>query len=93
MFHAHNDTLTRPGDNFQSIRQTVILRNKRMIAGCRKRVLDQIEQTIALVIDFGGFSMHNPLSADDFPSKSLTNTLMTQTYTQNRQLASILLHR
>src|SRR5262245_8053511 len=58
-----------------------------MIASGRKRIRKSVKDAVAVMNDHGCFTVHQQRRADDSSTKHLSDALMSQTNTQNRNFS------
>ena len=86
---SHDLTLFRFGGHLKAIRQRFLFGYQRMISCGVERTWNTIEKVFAIVMDRGGFAMHQTIINDDFSPKTIGNALMPQADAKQGDFAGI----
>src|SRR5438093_8854616 len=85
-FHAKSHDFARRSvrGNVEKSRQSLLRNKKRMIASGSKWICKTVKDAITVMNDHGCFAMHQQRRANDFSSENLTDALMSQANSKNR---------
>src|SRR5580765_21702 len=83
----HNLSLFSFGADLKAGRQGVPFGDERMITRRFEGIGKMLKDGLFIMLDHRGFSMHEPPGPNDVASERLNNGLMSQTDSQNRDLA------
>ena len=84
MAHAHDLAFLGLGCDLEAIRQRVPLDDERMVACRGKGIWHAFEKILTIVLNHRSFAMHHAVIDDDICSKGVTDALMAQANTENR---------
>ena len=84
--------LLGPGRHFETFGQTGCFYYKRMVTGGGKRIVEPPENILAVVVNFRCLAVHDLPSLDDTTTINLTDTLVTQADTKDRNPALEILY-
>src|SRR5947207_4995130 len=85
--HARAVRLRGMGADFQLRRQARFRNNQRMITGGSHGAGSAAEDCLAVMLNAADLSVHDLIGPDYFAAEGGPNSLMSQTYTENRLLA------
>ena len=85
VFQSHNDPIIGTRCDSKAFGKTFRIHNQRMVTCSSKRTWQTDENTGSIVENLRSFSMHQFLCPKDLSAESLTNGLMTETYSENRK--------
>src|SRR5690606_21774698 len=81
--NSHDFAIRRARRHLETVRYRSRLENERMVARGRDWRGDPREDTVTLVKDGTGLSVHEALGAHDFCPENLTNGLVSETHSEN----------
>ena len=82
---AHDDAVGLRG-HFEVFRKRSLFDDQRVVARGHKILRQILENRFAVVMDAAGLAVHDFRRADHLPSKRLSDRLMAQAHSQNRNL-------
>src|SRR5210317_1371943 len=85
MPHAHDLTFCRPCSNFKTFRQRRTFYQQGVISGRIKRIREANEELTVIMKNRAGLAMHQAVSTNNLAAIGLTNRLVPQTHTEDRQ--------
>lgn len=83
---THNHPVLCPGGDLKGIRKRIALHDQGMVTRGNERVLDFFEESLAVVVNFRCFSVHDLASSDDFASEGLAEALVPETHAEKGSL-------
>ena len=85
---SHDHPTLGPSRDLETIRQGLALHDQGMITRSLKRVLQALENTLALVMNHRGLAMHQFPGPHHLPAVNLSDRLMPEADPEDRKLAS-----
>ena len=86
--NPHDFIVFGPGRHLENIGERFSLDQQRMITCRDKRVLNPFEQILVLMVNLRHFAMHNLLGTGYLAAEYIADTLMAETYAENRNLSA-----
>src|SRR6185369_4191783 len=83
---SHDYVVSGVGRYFETVRQTLTFDDQRVVATSRKMIVDPSKYCFPVMTDLGSFSVHQLWSTNYAAPKSLTNRLVAETNTEQRNL-------
>ncbi len=83
---AHNFAFLGFRGDFQAFRQRLALDHQRMVTRRRKRIGHGFKQILSVMFNERSLTVHHTVIHHDVPAKNMSNTLMSQTNAERRDL-------
>jgi hypothetical protein len=84
MSHPHDFPFRGLGGDLEAIGKGLPLNDKGMVARRSKRIRHPLKQVAALVVNGGGFAVHDAVVHHDLGPESMPDTLVPQTHAEER---------
>src|SRR6266542_4656476 len=84
---SHDLPFARPRTHFERVGQTRAFDEQRMVTGRGERVIEASENRFSVMLDGRSFSVHQSFGSHDVSTESLADRLLSETHSENRDLA------